>query len=62
MRLQLDPQTARVREVWVKALSINGRPLLPDVLSRWVQQGADGVRAAPDVGAVVNALMPWLSS
>ena len=62
VRLRLDPQSARVCEVWIKALSINGRPLMPDVLSRWVQQGAEGVRTTPDVGVVMSALMPWLSN
>jgi hypothetical protein len=65
VRLRPDPQTAAVREVWVKSLSINERPLLPKLLEQWVQQGRGRPAAsgdvARDVRAVVAALLPWLS-
>jgi hypothetical protein len=67
VRLRPDAATGAVREVWIKALSINGRPLLPSLLSQWVQQGSvvppmggasDDV--ARDVRTVLAALLPWL--
>jgi hypothetical protein len=65
VRLRPDAQTGAVREVWVRSLSINDRPLLPALLSRWVRQGAEGgVAVAPDVArdaqTIVEALLPWL--
>ena len=59
VRLRPDPQTGRVREVWVQALSVNGTPLLPELLSRWVETAARG----PDANAaeIWRALTPWLN-
>lgn len=67
VRFRPDPATGAVREVWVKALAINERPVLPGLLSSWVQRSADGADiVAPDVArdarAIFAALMPWLRS
>ena len=65
VRLRPDAQTGAVQEVWVKSLTINERPVLPGLLSSWVQRSADGgTIVAPDVArdarAILEALVPWL--
>lgn len=64
VRLRLDANSALVREVWIKALTFNGRPLVPDVLSRWVQQSATtSVNGGNfDVAGLMRALLPFLNS
>ena len=47
VRLRPDEATGAVKEVWIKALSINERPLLPKLLSQWVQQGGAGAQVRP---------------
>ena len=59
VRLRPDPQTGRVREVWVQALSVNGTPLLPELLSRWVETAARGPDA--NTAEIWRALTPWLN-
>ncbi|EOD19052.1 hypothetical protein EMIHUDRAFT_448897 [Emiliania huxleyi CCMP1516] len=64
LRLQLDGASGRVREVRIEAVSVNGRPLLPRVLSDLVRGAAPpGGGADPGGGgfeAVLASLAPWL--
>ena len=63
VRLRPDEATGAVKEVWIKALSINERPLLPKLLSQWVQQGSAGGASAAvgrDVRTMMAALLPWI--
>ena len=64
VRIRMDPQTGYANELWVKAIAINGTPLLPAVLSRWVQASAGGAptKRSTDVGGIMSALLPWLSN
>jgi len=66
MVCRLDTATGMLTEVWIKALAINGRPLLPALLSRWVQQASEPPSAAPppwgDVSAFLSVLVPWISA
>ena len=40
--LGLDDEDARVREVWVRRLALNGQELLPKRLSDWLKRAASG--------------------
>ena len=65
IRLRPDTRTAAVKELWIKSLFINERPLLPKLLQSWVQQGSrpsvGSSDVARDVRTIVSALLPWLS-
>eukprot|EP00965_Chrysotila_dentata_P237855 6202162-Pleurochrysis_carterae.AAC.4 len=64
VRLELSPRTGLIQEVWVKSVEINGRPLLPKLLSQWVQRGAqaqDSAMSIPSVGSILASLLPWLT-
>uniref|UniRef100_A0A7S4BIP1 Uncharacterized protein n=2 Tax=Chrysotila carterae TaxID=13221 RepID=A0A7S4BIP1_CHRCT len=64
VRLELSPRTGLIQEVWVKSVEINGRPLLPKLLSQWVQRGAqaqDSAISIPSVGSILASLLPWLT-
>ncbi|KAL1518769.1 hypothetical protein AB1Y20_003053 [Prymnesium parvum] len=63
VRLRFDSTSALVQMIWIKDISVNGRPLVPEILSRWVKQSADESRpgGSPDVSSLMRVLLPWLS-
>lgn len=65
VQLSLEPGSGLVSEAWLRAVSINGRALLPSLISQWLKQAADrgaqGTASIFSLTSLLSALLPWLS-
>ena len=58
MLLGLVEEDARVREVWVRRLALNGQELLPKRLSDWIGRAAASASSSPaDVVEFVRSVV-----